>query len=190
MGTRRVRPDSGDEWMKKLIVIGATALATLLMVFGFAPAASAYPEGVCDLEVSAQVVNGGETITATCHYSVVDTSARKQAGEDIHWVMTFNGETRTGTGETFTASFTAPDVTKPTSFTLTSTGTGPAGTCSRSVNITVLPNGTVEPPTHGHMPNTGGPRLILLIAGLGLVVAGGVSIRMSRKEQHSRHHAH
>jgi hypothetical protein len=176
--------------MKKLIVIGATALTTLLMLFGFAPAASAYPEGVCDLEVSAQVVNSGETITATCHYSVVDTSARKQAGDDIHWVMTFNGETRTGTGETFTANFKAPDVDAPTVFKLTSTGTGPAGTCSRSVNITVLPNGTVSPPGHPHMPNTGGPRLILLIAGLGLLFAGGVSIWLSRRDQSSRRHAH
>ena len=175
--------------MKKLIVFGATALAALVMVFGFAPAASAYPEGVCDLEVSAQVVNSGETITATCHYSVVDSSARKQAGDDVHWVMTFNGETRTGTGETFTATFTAPEVDSPTSFTLTSTGTGPAGTCSRSVNLTVLPNGSTEPPKNP-LPNTGGPRLVLLIAGLALVGAGAVSIRVSRKEQRSRRHAH
>ena len=50
------------------------------------------PYASSDLEVSAQVVNGGETITATCHYSVVenDTTGRKQAGEDITWVMTFN----------------------------------------------------------------------------------------------------
>ena len=176
--------------MRKLIVIGATAIVTLLMVFGLAPSASAYPEGVCDLEVSAQVVNSGDTVTATCHYSVVDTSARKQAGEDIHWVMTFNGQTRTGTGETFTASFKAPEVSKPTSFTLKSTGTGPAGTCSRSVEITVLPNGQTEPPKGPHLPNTGGPRLILLIAGLGLVIVGAVSIRMSRKEQGTGRHAH
>ena len=173
--------------MKKLIVIGATAFATLLMVFGFAPAASAYPEGVCDLEVSAQVVNSGETITATSHYSVVDTSARKQAGDDIHWVTTFNGQTRTGTGETFTASFKAPEVDSPTDFKLTSTGTGPAGDCSRSVNVSVLPNGSASPPGGSHLPNTGGPALWLLIAGLGLVGGGAVAIRMSRKEQSGRH---
>jgi len=176
--------------LKKLIVIGATALTTLMLAFGFAPSAFAYPEGVCDLEVSAQVVNSGETITATCHYSVVDNSARKQAGDEVHWVMTFNGETRTGTGETFTATFKAPEVNKPTSFTLSSTGTGPAGTCSRSVNINVLPSGVVSPPGGGpHLPDTGGPRLILLMAGIILVVAGAVSIRMSRRER-SSHHAH
>jgi hypothetical protein len=177
--------------MKKLIVIGATALTTLFMVLGFSPSAFAYPEGVCDLEVSAQVVNSGDTITATCHYSVVDNSARKQAGEDIHWVMTFNGQTRTGTGETFTATFKAPEVDTPTTFKLTSTGTGPAGTCSRSVNVTVLPNGTVSPPGGGpHLPDTGGPRLFLLLAGFALVVGGAVAIRVSRREQHTGRHAH
>ena len=173
--------------MKKLIVIGATALATLFVVLGFAPSAYAYPEGVCNLEVSAQVVNGGDNITATCTYSVVETSARKSALSDTTWVMTFNGETRTGTGETFTQTFETPEVTKPTTFKLTSVGTGDAGTCSRSVNITVLPDGTTKPPKPPHMPNTGGPRLILLIAGLGLVVAGASAIRMSRKERSGRH---
>jgi hypothetical protein len=177
--------------MKKLIVIGATALIALFVTVGFAPTAFGYPEGVCDLQVSAQIVNGGETITATCHYSVTDTAARRQAGSDIHWVMTFNGETRTGTGETFTASFKAPDVSTPTSFTLTSTGTGPAGTCARSVKITVEPNGSVSPPTGPHLPDTGGPRLFLLMAGLALVAVGAISIRMSRKErQTTRRHAH
>jgi uncharacterized surface anchored protein len=104
--------------------------------------------------------------------------------------MTFNGETRTGTGETFTQTFVAPDVTKPTTFKLTSVGTGDAGTCSRSVNITVLPNGTTLPPKGPHLPNTGGPRLILLIAGLGFVIAGAVAIRMSRKEHGVGRHAH
>lgn len=177
--------------MKKLIAIGATALTMLFMVFGLTPSAFAYPEGVCDLQVSAQVVNSGDTITATCHYTVVDNAARKQAGEDIHWVMTFNGQTRTGTGETFTATFKAPDVSQPTSFKLTSTGTGPAGTCSRSVNIRVLPDAVVSPPKGPHLPNTGGPRLMLLVAGLGLVLVGAVSIRMSRKERSvSGRHAH
>ena len=176
--------------MKKLIVIGATVLSTLFMVFGLAPAASAYPEGVCDLQVSAQVVNGGDTVTGTCHYSVVDTAARRHAGEDIHWVMTFNGQTRTGTGETFTATFKTPEVDSPTTFKLTSTGTGPAGTCSRSVNITVLPNGTVSPPGGGpHLPETGGPRLILLLAGFALVIVGAVAIRVSRREQQTGRHA-
>lgn len=173
--------------MKKLIVIGATALATLFVVLGVAPSAQAYPEGVCNLELSAQVVNSGESITATCTYSVVDTAARKSALSDTTWVMTFNGETRTGTGETFTQTFVAPEVTKPTTFKLTSVGTGDAGTCSRSVNVTVLPNGTKVEPPDDDLPNTGGPRLILLLAGLGLVISGAVAIRQSRNRHDGRH---
>jgi hypothetical protein len=176
--------------MKKLIVIGATALATLFVVLGVAPSAFAYPEGVCNLEVSAQVVNSGESVTATCTYSVVDTAARKAAGSNVSWVVTFNGATHTGTGDTFTTTFKAPEVTAPTTYTLKSVGTGDAGTCSRSVNITVLPNGTVNPPEPPHMPNTGGPRLILLIAGLVLVLAGAVAIRLSRKSHDLGRHAH
>ena len=65
--------------MKKLIVIGATALATLFAVLGVAPSAYAYPEGVCNLEVSAQVVNSGESITATCTYSI-SRDRRPQVG--------------------------------------------------------------------------------------------------------------
>ena len=173
--------------MKKLIVIGATALATLFAVLGVAPAAQAYPEGVCNLEVSAQVVNSGESITATGTYSVVDDGARASALSDTTWEMTFNGDTRNGTGETFTQTFKAPTVAEPTVYKLSAVATGDAGTCSRSVNVTVLPNGTTVKPPGDELPNTGGPRLILLIVGLGLVVAGAVSIRMSRKERSGRH---
>lgn len=173
--------------MKKLIVIGVTALATLFVVLGVGPSAFAYPEGVCNLQVSAQVVNGGENVTATCTYQLVDNSARRSAASDTTWVMTFNGQTRTGTGETFTATFKAPDVTKPTTFKLTSVGTGDAGKCSRSVNVTVLPNDViVSPPTSPHMPNTGGPPLVLLIAGFALVIAGAGVVYQSRKA-HSAH---
>ena len=102
--------------------------------------------------------------------------------------MTFNGETRTGTGETFTQTFKAPEVTKPTVFKLTSVGTGDAGTCSRSVNITVLPSGTTVVPPDDELPNTGGPRLILLIArSRPGRRSEPCAIRMSRKERSGRH---
>ena len=139
---------------------------------------------MCDLEVSAQVVNSGESVTATCTYSIVETDARKSALSDTTWVMTFNGETRTGTGETFTQTFKAPDVTKATVFKLTSVGTGDAGTCSRTVNITVLPNGSAVTPPGEELPNTGGPDLWILLAGLALVGAGtAVTLRSRRKVQ-------
>ena len=173
--------------MKKLIVIGATALATLFVVLGVAPSAHAYPEGSCNLEVSAQTVNSGDSITATATYSVVDNAARKSALSDTTWVMTFNGETRTGSGETFTQTFVAPEVTEPTTFPLKATGTGDAGSCTRTVNVTVLPTGTTVLPPGDDLPNTGGPRLFLLIAGFALVVAGALAIRQSRKSHDGRH---
>lgn len=167
--------------MKKLIVIGLTALVTLFVTIGVAPSASAYPEGVCDLELSAQVVNAGDEITATCSYSIGETDARIAAASDTTWVMTFNGETRTGTGATFTQTFQAPVVDEKTTFPLTSVGSNDAGDCSRTVEVTVLPDGTTVLPPGEELPNTGGPRLALLFAGLGLVLAGGVAIRQSRK---------
>ena len=158
--------------VKKVLSLAVAALVGLFALVGLAPAAEAYPEGACNLEVSAQVVNSGESITATCTYSVVEDNARKSALSDTTWVMTFNGETRTGTGETFTQTFVAPEVTEPTTFPLKSTGTGDAGTCSRTVNITVLPTGTTVLPPGDDLPNTGGPNLWILLAGFGLVIAG------------------
>jgi LPXTG-motif cell wall-anchored protein len=171
--------------VKKVLSLAVAALVGLFALVGLAPAAQAYPEGLCDLEVSAQVVNSGESITATCTYSVVETDARKSALSDTTWVMTFNGETRNGTGETFTQTFEAPVVSEPTTFKLTSVGTGDAGTCSRSVNITVLPNGSaVTPPGDGDLPNTGGPNLWILLAGFGLVGTGiAVTLRSRGRVQ-------
>lgn len=167
--------------MKKLIVIGLTALAGMVAAIGVAPAAHAYPEAVCTLELSAQVVNSGDEFTATCSITITETDARASAASDTEWVMTFNGETRTGAGASFTATFTAPEVTERTELTLSSVGTNGDVTCQRSAMITIVPAGDqVTPPDDG-LPGTGGPRLALLFAGLGLVVAGGAAIRQSRK---------
>lgn len=168
--------------MKKLIVIGLTALAGLVSAIGIAPAAHAYPEAVCTLELSAQIVNSGDEFTATCSITVTDSAARVSAASDTEWLMTFNGETRTGTGSSFTATFVAPAVTERTELTLSSVGTNGDLTCQRSAMITIVPAGDqVTPPDDDGLPGTGGPRLALLFAGLGLVVAGGVAIRQSRK---------
>jgi len=171
----------GDEHMKKLIVIGLTALAGVVASIGVAPAAHAYPEAVCTLVVSAQVVNSGDEITATCSLETTDSAGRSAADSDTEWEMTFNGETRTGTGSSFTATFTAPEVSERTELTLLSVGVNGETTCQRTATITVLPAGDqVTPPDDG-LPGTGGPRLALLFAGVGLVLAGGVAIRQSRK---------
>lgn len=178
--------------MKKLIVTGATALATLFVVLGLAPSASAYPELTCNLTVDVQVLYEGESFTATGNAEEMEVSPRASAtGDDIAWTMTFDDDTRTGHGAVFTQKFTTPDVDKTTVIPLVAKATNAAGTCTHTVNITVMPNGTIVTPPKNphHLPNTGGPRLIILILGLGLVGAGAVAIRQSRRRHATGRHA-
>lgn len=164
--------------MKKVLLASAAALVAVLATLGFAPAASAYPELTCNVTVDSQVVYEGEQFTAT------GTVEEQSDGADIHWVMTFNGETRTGTGTVFAQTFTAPDVSATAKFALTAKVTSPSGTCQHSVDITVLPTGAVvEPPggSEGGLPNTGGPRLIFLIAGVALLVGGTGAVASARR---------
>jgi hypothetical protein len=181
------RTDTGDEWMKKLIVIGVTTLAAMFAVLGVAPSAYAYPETTCNVDVNAQVVNSGESFTAT-GTSQQFTTPRASAAAAVDWEMTFNGEVRTGHAVVFKQKFTAPEVTKKTKLPLTVTAimADKTTTCTKTVDITILPGNTVI--DHPHLPNTGGPRLMLLFAGFGLVLAGGVAIRQSRKS-HDAHTA-
>jgi hypothetical protein len=168
--------------MKKVLLIAAAMFLALAATVGLAPTASAYPELTCNLTVEPQVLNEGETFTATATAAEVESSARAAAeGDDIAWEMTFNGETRTGTGAVFVQKFKAPNVDDTTKLTLTAKSTSTAGTCPHQVTITVLPDGTtVSPPDDGGLPNTGGPRLLILLAGLGLLAAGVVAVRKSR----------
>lgn len=175
----------GDKCMKKLIVIGLTALAAMFVAIAVAPSASAYPELSCNVEVDAQVVDSGETFSATgtSQQIVTDDGLGRSAADAVDWEMTFNGEVRTGQAVTFTQSFQAPEVTATTKFPLTATAVLADGetTCTKTVDITVVPGGTTVVPPGEELPNTGGPRMALLFAGLGLVLAGGVAIRQSRK---------
>jgi len=175
----------GDDCMKKLIVIGLTALATTFVAIGVAPSASAYPELSCNVEVDAQVVDSGDTFsaTATSQAVIVDDGLGRSGADGVQWEMTFNGDVRNGEGDTFTQTFQAPEVSTTTKFPLTATATlaDETTTCSKTVDITVVPGGTTVLPPEEELPNTGGPRLALLFAGLGLVLAGGVAIRQSRK---------
>ncbi len=166
--------------MKKLLMIGLTALVTLFVAIGVAPAASAYPELSCNVEVDAQVVDSGGTFTATGTAQQSSTDGSSSAAD---WEMTFDGDVRTGKAVKFTQKFKAPDVTKTTKVPLTATATLSDGqtTCSKTVDITVVAGVAVSGPGGG-LPNTGGPRLALLFAGLGLLLAGGFAIRQSRKD--------
>lgn len=170
--------------MKKVLVASATVLVALLAALGFAPAANAYPELTCNVSVDSQVVLEGEQFTATATAEGQDAAGGQVAGEGIHWVMTFHGETRTGNGSVFMQTFTAPNVDKKTTFPLTARSSSTAGSCQRTVDITVLPSGTVvSPPSPGEggLPNTGGPRLIFLIAGVLLLLGGSGAVVVARR---------
>lgn len=170
--------------MKKVLLVATAMFVAVLATVAIAPSASAYPELTCNLTVNAQTVTEGESFTATATAAAVESDARAAAeGDDISWVMTFHGETRTGNGATFSATFTAPDVEDTTDFTLTATATSPAGTCTRSVDITVLPSGTVVEPPGGGLPNAGGPRLAFLIVGAALVLAGTGAVVTARRRR-------
>lgn len=175
----------GDDCMKKLIVIGLTALVAMFATIAAAPSASAYPEVSCTVEVDAQVVDSEASFTATAssQQTTVDDGLGRTGADSVDWTMTFNGETRTGSGSTFKQTFEAPAVTKTGKYPLTATAVQADGetTCSKTVEITVVPGGTTVVPPGGGLPNTGGPHLWLLVAGLALLALGGAAVRQSRK---------
>lgn len=171
--------------MKKFLLIAATLFAAISASLAMTPSASAYPELTCNLTVEPQVVYEGQTLTATGTAVEIEKALRASAlGDNISWVMTFNGETRTGTGAVFVQKFKAPSVTQSTKFLLTAKANSAAGTCPHTISITVLPNGVVVTPPEGQggLPNTGGPRLLILLAGLALVVGGVVAVKRARSD--------
>lgn len=169
--------------MKKLIVIGATTLAALGVALGVAPSANAYPETSCNVTVDAQKVESGTKLKVEGDSALVVTDSPRASVAGAQWRAEFNGVVRTATADHFTTTFPVPKVSTKTVLVLTVQAVMPDATttCEKMLNITVLPSGTdVVPPDH-HLPNTGGPRLALLFAGIGLVLAGGVAIQQARR---------
>jgi len=172
--------------MKKLIVIGVTTLAALFVAFGFAPSANAYPQTSCKVSINAQKVLGGSKleVRGEAEKVVTDDGLGRAGATTNSWRAEFDGDVKTVDADVLDVTFDVPEVDETTVLTLNVRAVMPgvSEACDQSLNITVQPGDTViEPP--GNLPNTGGPRLSLLIGGLGLVAAGGVAIRQSR-----RHH--
>jgi len=180
--------------VKKVLSLGVTALLGLLAVIGFAPAAQAYPEVIIDLTVNRTVLYGGETFTATATSNV-----------DCDWTLEWNGDSRDkSASQLFVTTYTAPAVTKITKIPLhgtcvynlpdgatpvtgkmaARTAAGPLTTWKRTIMITVLPQGSAVSPPGDDLPNTGGPNLWILLAGLALVGTGtAVTLRTRRRPQ-------
>ena len=170
--------------MKKLIVIGVTTLAAMFVALGVAPSAHAYPETSCNVTVNAQKAESGTILKvhATSQQITTDDGLGRAAADSVSWRAEFNGVVREANTDVFDTTFTLPKVSSETSFLLTVQAVMPdaSTTCEKSLNITVVPGGTTLVPPE-ELPNTGGPRMILLVAGLGLVAMGGVAIRQSRR---------
>ena len=168
--------------MKKLAVLCITALGAALLVFGTAPAASAYPELTCNLTVDHQVINPGDTFTATGTAAGLDANGQVIPDSDIHWTFRWNGVTKHRTGAVAKATFTAPQVKKTRKITLTGRTTSPVGSCQRHIVITVGGAQVAGPGGDDDgLPNTGGPAFWLLVAAVALVLVGGGTVLRSRR---------
>jgi LPXTG-motif cell wall-anchored protein len=171
--------------MKKLSPIGALALAALvagLALLGFSGPAQAYPDVRIDLSVNRSVLYGGQSFTATA----------KSDGITCAWRLEWNGDVRHGAssgGHDFVTSYHAPQVKRVTKIplhgtcTYASSGTRGATAWERTIMITVLPPSTaVSPPVGGSdLPNTGGPNLLYLLGGIGLLLAGATAVTVARR---------
>lgn len=169
--------------MKKLAVLCITALGAALLVLGTAPSASAYPDLSCQVTVSRQVLHPGQQFTVTGTTPVaVDAQNQQIADSAIHWSFRWNGVTKTRTGRTASATFTAPRVTGTRHIPLTARNSNPVSDCVKHFDITVAAV-TVSAPHGGGsgLPGTGGPTFWLLVAGLVLLLGGGGAALSSRR---------
>jgi LPXTG-motif cell wall-anchored protein len=172
--------------MKKLTSLGVAAFAALVVVLaimGWQAPAQAYPEVQISLTVNRHVLYGGQTFTATADANVT-----------CAWDLEWNGDARDANrapNATFNTTYTAPDVTKITKIPLHGTcgydaaetpSARSAATWQRTIVITVLPPSTaVSPPIGGDLPNTGGPNVLFLLGGLGLLVSGATAVIIARR---------
>lgn len=177
--------------MKKLAAVLAAAALAFFGLVATGTAAEAYPQQTFALHVNATVVRGGQPVVANARSS-----------NPCLWSATFARQSRHASGKAFTARFTAPRVTTPTTFPLTvscdkvipsgggaSVAVRSAVAASKTVDIKVLPrvvgNQGAGQAASGALPNTGGPSAGLLAGGAVLVLCGGAAIAVSVRRRRS-----
>ena len=167
--------------MKKYAATLAAALMVLLGLTALAPSAQAYPTPILTLKLSLHSVVSGHTFNAVAKASVTcDTLT-----------VTWAGQSATTPGSTLSHTFLAPTVSKPTVITAVavcrySSTAGASGAAIRATeqtltakaNVTVLP---VSSGAGGHLPNTGGPSVGWLIAGIAALLAGAGAMFAGRR---------
>lgn len=168
--------------MKKLAVLCIAALGAALLVFGTAPAASAYPELTCNVDVSPQVLKPGHTFTVTANAAGVDSTNHAVNRASVQWTFAWNGVTKNRSGSPASVKFTAPQVTKTKVIPLTVRSSSAAGDCVRHFDVTVIAAAAAGPHVGDDgLPNTGGPTFWLLVAGLVLLLGGGGAVLSARR---------
>jgi LPXTG-motif cell wall-anchored protein len=168
-------------YMKKLALLCIAALGSALFVLGTAPSASAYPEVTCDVTVDRQVLDPGDSFTATGTAKAIDDQGNVVDPSNIHWSFRWNGVTKLRTGTPVHATFTAPEVTHTRVITLTARAETPQGPCVHHIDITVIGAEVAGPGGGGHLPSTGGPAFWIMVAALALLLVGGGTVVVSRK---------
>ena len=173
--------------MKKPTTLGAVGLAALIAVLallGFSAPAQAYPEVRIDLAVNRSTLYSSQSFTAVGSSNV-----------SCAWTIEWHGRSRSGASSSshdFRTTFTAPHVTKVTKIALhgtcaydgseTPTTARTTASSTRTVMITVLPrSAAVSAPGGSDLPNTGGPNLLFLAGGLGLLLAGVTAVSVARR---------
>ncbi len=167
--------------MKKLALLCIAALGAALLVLGTTSSASAYPEVTCNVTVDRQVLDPGDTFTATGTATAVDDQGNVVDPSNIQWTFSWNGITKERTGSPVHATFTAPQVTHTRTIRLTVRAETPQGPCVHHFDITVLAGAVAGPGGGGHLPSTGGPAFWILVAALVLLLAGGGTVAATRK---------
>jgi LPXTG-motif cell wall-anchored protein len=167
--------------MKKLALLCIAALGSALLVLGTTSSVSAYPEVTCNVTVDRQVLDPGDSFTATGTATAIDDQGNVVDPSNIHWTFRWNGTTKLRTGSPVHATFTAPQVTHTRTIRLTVRAETPQGPCVHHFDITVQAASVAGPGGGGgHLPNTGGPAFWILVAAL-LLLAGGGTVLATRK---------
>lgn len=174
--------------MKKLVAaLGVAALLSLGYVgASSAQAADSYPDQPLTITMNATVISG----------SKFKVSAKVADG--YKYTFKYQGKSKTFSGGTGSATFTAPTVTKSTRTMMSVTGeTGSAPVASSLSNLAVpmasfgpvTQNITVSPDngSGGALPDTGaGSNTVpLVLVGGALLLAGGGAVLIARRRQNA-----
>ena len=178
------------------LALASTALAVFgLLGFSVSPVVAAYPNVEC------HITDPG----VTCEGKPLRLTATVDPAQDCHPIaITWDGRTRTGTGSKLVASFSTKKgdhkrwLNHPSlrSDFVSCTYTDGSGTHKVTNSGSVIikkcgkndHNGDDDDDSddddddNGHLPNTGGERLLWLILGALLVIGGGVTVASARKE--------